>query len=75
MWKQTYSVFFFWLNRATNTKHFLIIVNYNNMAEKTKHPENKFSMIFYKILILQDMPREDSLLHRVNVQLSHQHPI
>jgi hypothetical protein len=33
--KQTYTVFFFWLNRATNAKPFLTIVNYNNMAEKT----------------------------------------
>jgi cytosine/uracil/thiamine/allantoin permease len=32
---QNYSVFYFWLNRATNAKRFLIIVNYNNMAEKT----------------------------------------
>jgi hypothetical protein len=35
MWKQTYSVFFFLLNRATNAKRFLTIGNYNNMAEKT----------------------------------------
>ena len=57
--KQTYSDFDsgqigVTFGKAKDIECLSTIVNNKNMAEKTKHRENKCTMIFYKILLLQE---------------------